>query len=128
MRILFDQLTGNKGLVPYSYQEEVAQHLGAGQIAAIIKSGKIKTNADRQKIGAAIRGNGANVGGNNYINTGAGRDLFVVVVGRQPDLDVVSLGGGEAHVSGAEGDSPKGKFQPPEDLLGVGRQRLKLSG
>lgn len=27
MRILFDQLTGNKGLIPYPYQEEVTQHL-----------------------------------------------------------------------------------------------------
>lgn len=31
MRILFDQLTSNKGLAPYPYQEEVAQHLLDGR-------------------------------------------------------------------------------------------------
>ena len=31
MRMLFDQLTSNKGLAPYPYQEEVAQHLLDGK-------------------------------------------------------------------------------------------------
>ena len=48
-----------------------------------------------------------------------GRDLLVVVLRRQPDLDVISLGGGKTHVAGAERNGAVRQLQPLEDLLGV---------
>ena len=49
----------------------------------------------------------------------AGADLPERVLPGQPDLDVVGLGRGEAHVPGAEEHHPVVQPQPAEDLGGV---------
>ena len=51
----------------------------------------------------------------------ARRDLAVRLLPRQPDLDVVGLGGGEAHVAGRQHDHAVRQAEPLQHLLGVAR-------
>ena len=43
----------------------------------------------------------------------------------QPDFEVVGLGGGEAHVAGAQRHDAVRQFQPLQDRLGVAGQLLE---
>ena len=56
----------------------------------------------------------------------AGGDFPVEVLPRQPHLDVIGLGRGEAHVAGAQHDDPVGQAQLLKDRLGVLEQELQL--
>ena len=57
---------------------------------------------------------------------GAGADLAVEVLAGEPDLEVVGLGGGEAHVAGAEEHAAVGKAEAFEDGLGVAGEGFVL--
>jgi hypothetical protein len=59
---------------------------------------------------------------------GAGRNLAVGVLGRQPDFQIVGLGGGETHVAGAQHDAAIGQFQRFENGFGVAGQLFVRSG
>ena len=56
----------------------------------------------------------------------AGADLFVGVVARQPDLDVVGLTGREAQVAGAQANHAIRKAQLLKQELGLGGHALEL--
>ena len=56
----------------------------------------------------------------------AAGDLPVGVLARQPDLDVISLARGEAHVPGGQHDHPVRQAQGLQDPLGAGRHALQL--
>ena len=58
----------------------------------------------------------------------AGRDLAIRALPRQPDLDVVGLARGEAHVARAEQHDPVGQAQAPQHLLRRRRHALMLGG
>ena len=60
------------------------------------------------------------------VEVGAGRDFAVEILSRQPDFEVVGLGGGEAGVAGAEQNAPVGQVERFENLLGVARELLVL--
>ena len=57
---------------------------------------------------------------------GAGADLLVGVVARQPDLDVVGLTGREAQVAGAQANHAIRKTQLLQQVLGLGGHALEL--
>ena len=56
----------------------------------------------------------------------AGRNLAVHVLARQPDLDVVGLLRGKAHVAGAQRDDAVMQVEPLQHLLGAGEHALVL--
>ena len=58
----------------------------------------------------------------------AARDLAIGALPRQPDLDVVGLGRGEAHVAGAERHGAERQVEPLQDVLGAGEHALVLVG
>ena len=62
----------------------------------------------------------------NASHVAARRDLAVGALAGQPDLDVVGLGRGEAHVARAEQHRAVRQAEPLQDLLGVARQALEL--
>ena len=64
--------------------------------------------------------------GLEILEIGAGRDLPVLVLSRQPDLDVVGLGRGEAQVAGAERDHPVVQAELLQDALGVAEELFQL--
>ncbi len=53
------------------------------------------------------------------LEVGAGRDFAVEVLAGEPDFEVVGLGGGEAHVAGAEEHAAIGEAECFEDGFGV---------
>jgi len=53
------------------------------------------------------------------LEIGAGRNLAIGVLRRQPDFEVVGLGRREAHVAGAQSDLAVGQFEPLQHGLGV---------
>lgn len=57
---------------------------------------------------------------------GAGADLLVGVVTRQPDFDVVGLTGREAQVAGAQANHAIRKAQLLQQVLGLGGHALEL--
>src|SRR6185369_11976043 len=57
---------------------------------------------------------------------GAARDLAIAALARQPDLDVVGLARGRAHVATAQHDGAKGNLQAPQHLLGTAGHPLVL--
>ena len=56
----------------------------------------------------------------------ARRDLAIGPLPRQPDLDVVGLGRGEAHVAGAQRHDAIGQIEPLQHLLGAAEHALVL--
>src|SRR6185503_2279797 len=52
-------------------------------------------------------------------------DLAIRALPRQPDLDIVGLGRGESHVSGAQRHGAERQFQAFQDRLGVTGQLLQ---
>src|SRR5207237_7857325 len=56
----------------------------------------------------------------------AGRDLAVLSLSRQPDLEVVALGGAEADVAGAALDDAIRQLEPLQDRLRLAHHRLQL--
>jgi hypothetical protein len=71
---------------------------------------------------------GLHAAGLEGAEVGAGRNLAVGVLGRQPDFEVVGLGGGEAHVAGAQRHAAVRQFQLFEDDLGLAGQFLVRFG
>src|SRR5665647_1719246 len=57
---------------------------------------------------------------------GAGGDFLVPVLPRQPDFDVVRLRRARAHVAGTEHHGAEGEAEPPQDILGVGGERVEF--
>src|ERR1039458_5914142 len=53
------------------------------------------------------------------VEVGAGRDFAIKILARQPDLEVVRLGGGETGVAGAEEDAAVGQAESFKNLLGI---------
>mgnify|MGYP002137765444 CR=1 FL=1 len=71
---------------------------------------------------------GLHTAGLEGTEVGAGRNLAVGVLRRQPDFQIVGLGGGETHVAGAQHDATIGQFQRFEDGFGVAGQLFVRSG
>ena len=69
------------------------------------------------RAGGAVADVGA--AGLEALEVGAGADLAVELLAGEPDLEVVGLGGGEAHVAGAEEHAAVGQAEGFEDGLGV---------
>src|SRR6185437_70302 len=57
---------------------------------------------------------------------GAARDLAIGPLAGQPDLDVVGLARGEAHVAGAQQHDPIGEAETLQHFLGAGSHALVL--
>src|ERR1035441_1573553 len=70
----------------------------------------------------------ANVGaaGLKALEVGAGADFAGKLLAGQPDFEVVSFGGGEAHVAGAQEHAAVGQAESLEDALGVAGETLVL--
>ena len=60
------------------------------------------------------------------VEVGAGRDFAVEILAGQPDFEVVSFGGGEAGVAGAEENAAIRQVEGFENLFGVAGEALVL--
>ena len=85
---------------------------------------RVWTNSDFLLAGGAEADVGA--AGLEGFEVGAGGDFAVELLAGEPDLEVVGLGGGEAHVAGAEQHAAVGQAEEFEDALGVAGEALVL--
>ena len=76
---------------------------------------------------AAVGGPAADAGAARLIGlaVGAGGDLAVGLLARQPDLEIVGLGGGDAHVAGRQRHHAVGQLEQLQHSLGVPGELLE---
>src|SRR5690348_14734350 len=74
-------------------------------------------------LGAEARGHAPRL---ELAAIGAARDLAIRRLPRQPDLDVIGLARGEAHIAAAEEHHAIGKPEPLQHLLGACGHALML--
>ena len=104
-------------LVVLEDRDQGAAHRQAGAVQRVHELGLAGALRPVLDVGAA---------GLERLAVRARRDLAVGLLARQPDLDVVGLGGLEAHVAGGQAHRAIRQLEPLEHFLGVRGQRLEL--